>query len=226
MTGQQRRGPAPKSEVVEAPASEEVAGAGLSNAAFAEQLGAAADPGALVDAGEVTGDVARDLAIAAVERARLALEVAPQPEALVARFVEILEGSRLPADQRDRLIDKIRTDDAAARGLADAVAREFPGGERAAIGAVLDAVAAALVGGQADGSAWVGGDVRVELAGRDAADAASTLVAALAEGPGREALGDGAGDRIARFCQHVAVWWLWDEEEEEGLEGSVDAELI
>src|SRR5690606_4228070 len=63
----------------------------------------------------------RDAARPLVERALLALHVEPRDPQRLARFVTLLERSRLPAEQRDALIDRLRDDQAAADAIAATV---------------------------------------------------------------------------------------------------------
>lgn len=244
MSGQQRRGPgqrpddraqgsAPGHDAHEAEAS------GPGNAAFAQQIGPeTGEDGAVLarpasEGAEVLpAEIVRDTARPIVERGRLALEIEPIAPSALARFVAVLERSGLDPEQRDRLIDKLRTDDAAARGIGDAMARAFPGegGVRGALAEVLDAVDRALLGGVADGAGWRFVDVRVPLPDAGASASADALVRALADQlaspESREVLGESPGERVVRYCHAVSVLLLWDDEEDEESAIGVDAELV
>jgi hypothetical protein len=236
MSGQQRRGPEHRPEErVERASGAPEAELGAGNAAFAEQIGGdteserglrAPPPPSVTLAAEVARDTARPV----VERGRLALEITPIAPKTLTRFVDVLGRSALAPEQRERLIDKLRTDDAAARGIADAVTRSFPGGTREALAEVLDAVERALLSGSVDGSGWRFGALRVEVADGGASAGADALIAALADGlasaEARESLGPSPGERVVRYCHAVALLLSWEEEEEEEFAAGVDVELV
>lgn len=230
MSGKQRRGPEQRPEAQSAPTSDgPTSDVGAGNAAFAERLGESGEGVSVRSEVAVGPEVVRDIASPIVERGRLALELTPIAPETLARFVDVLARSRLDPEQRGRLIDKLTTDDAAARGIADAVARGFPGDTRAALGELLGAVDRALAQGVAEGSGWRFGAVLVPLPEASAAASADRLVAGLADqlvsADARDSLGEAPGERLTRYCHSVSMLLVWEEEEEEDLAVGVDVEL-
>src|SRR5690606_5380227 len=67
----------------------------------------------------------RDAARPLVERTLLALHVEPHDPERLARFVEILERSRLPEAHRASLVDRLRSDQAAADAISASVRSTF-----------------------------------------------------------------------------------------------------
>ncbi len=183
----------------------------LGNQAVQAQLGgeSAAD-------GDVGLDVVRDVAVPLVDRASLALELGPVDPARHQRFVDILDGSKLPDDRRQVLLDKLSTDAAASGMVQDAVARwfgAFSPALRSDVSRVLDAVRDGLISGLSvplsDGA----------LAGSVAARA-SALVGDVAEvvappGPAREGARGGVGAAVRGLCRDVVLAAAFDDEEEE-----------
>src|SRR5687768_11595921 len=76
----------------------------LGNQAAWAELSGGAGPG------RAPLDVVRDAAHPLVERAILALQLEPRTDREVARYVEIVERSKLPPDQRAVLVDHLQTD--------------------------------------------------------------------------------------------------------------------
>lgn len=199
------------------------------NQAAQEQLGGP------VQVEPVSLDVVRDAAIPMVERAILALQITPRREAQVARFVEILQRSRLPEERKALLQDHLLTDQTAAQGIRDAVERWFAVDSEAtrdALVGALDSVIDALAGHAGDGG-WVLPDGRTLSLGDEAltgslSSRAEALVSELVEelGPGGlDGAGHGVGAAVRGFCRDVQLALLWDEEEEEeALPGDYAAE--
>lgn len=157
-------------------------------------------------------DVIRDMALPLVERAGLALELRPEPKSTIERYVEILEASRLPDDQRTVLIDKLQADQVVATGISDLLGRHFGGDEievRRVLGTALDAVWDALK----DGRGQIAG-------GRTATDQAGVLIGDLAAqmAPELGAHSDSVSESVSGFCRALFLAMYWDEEEEEDLE--------
>lgn len=175
-------------------------------------------------------DLARDTAFPLVERALIALQMLPRPQADVDRFVQILERSHLPEERRALLVDKVRSDQAAALGAQRAVERAF-GADGTALRSglidTLDAVWAGLQAGRAEGASWVVPERAPVPLGDVAADSeaatgvrAEALVRDLAAGMvAPELVGErdpgAVADAVQAFCRDAQVLILWDEEEEE-----------
>lgn len=174
----------------------------LGNQALAAQLDAGGEA-----VGEGTEAIRAD-AMALVERAVVALYTESRPAERVDRFVHVLEGSRLPADRKSVLVEKLVGDQEAAVAIERAAQRWF-GGEldeaRAAGLGAMDAVWAALTD---DGLAVSDGVLQAPEGARG-----EQLVAELATRTG----GEDVAEAVRGFCQEVylIVAWHQDEDEEE-----------
>ncbi len=182
----------------------------LGNQAFAARLGGGSSPET------VSFDVVRDTAIPLIERAALALELRPEPGEVIDRYVEILEASHLPDDRRQLMVDKLRSDQAVAIGVAEALGHHFTGDAievRHALGGALDAVWAALHDGQG-----MAGESREGSASEAAGSLVGDLAAQLA--PELGAYSESVSESVSSFCLALFLATYWDEEEEEefGLE--------
>jgi hypothetical protein len=176
---------------------------------------------------QVGMDVVRDVAVPLVERAVLALELGPLEPGRHERFVEIVEGSRMPEDRRQILVDKLTTDQAAASAIEEAVGRWF--GQdgpalRSDVSRVLDAVWTGLVQGRAVADGWRVGEQEVPLsedaqqgaiAGRAEAMVADVADAVAPSGPAREGARGGLGAAVRGLCRDVVLAFAFDEDEEE-----------
>ena len=188
----------------------------LGNAALQDQL-------AGVDA-QAGLDVVRDVAFPMVERALLALQLEPRGSE-VDRFVEIVERSHLSEERRALLADRLRTDEAAALGVRDAMERWFGSDApevRDAVSDMLDAVWRGLENGFADeaGARWQIDDHEIALSeaaiSGPVAARAEAMVADLAQTLATGAMaGERAGEAVRGFCRDVLLALVWDEEEEE-----------
>jgi hypothetical protein len=217
----QRKTPdqAPAGPRVEAGRAREPEAAGPGNAAVQDVMA-----GRVVET-RAPLDVVRDVAAPMVDRAVLALQIYPRgPE--VDRFVQILERSGLADDRKSALVDRLRTDEAGAAGVAEVVTRHFGGdGEdvRGAIVDALDAVGRGLrEGGPGEsGATWRIGEVEhgLGVAALDGAVAsrAEALVAELAArlAPAPIGAASDPGEALRALCRDLHLRLLWDEEEEE-----------
>ena len=174
---------------------------------------------ALVSADGVDLDLVREIAAPLVSRSILALQMFPQPGAQLDRFVHILENSRLPDDRKAVLVDRLRTDQAVATSISDAVERWFPGDSetlRATLTQALLGIEGALqredlAGVSPSEEARSGStSARAEALVRDVADALAGDALTGLVGPEAS-----VGAAVQGLCRTVQLVLLWDEEEEE-----------
>jgi hypothetical protein len=191
----------------------------VGNAALQDRLAG----GDVADLGRV-----REVASPLVERAVLALQLVPRGSEQVQRFVDILARSHLPDERKELLSDRLRTDEAIALGVHEAIERWFSADTpefRGALVEALDRVGSALQHGSGDTAAgkWrddvrdvplSGGVLTGAMAGRAEALIAD-LAIGLIEGPVAEGAKGGVGAAVRGFCSDVLLALVWDEEEEE-----------
>jgi hypothetical protein len=179
-----------------------------SNAVVGERIAGAPDAG--------WAEV-RDTALPVVERAMLALQIPFREPAQVGRFVEIIEKSHLSDDRKAEVIDRLRSDDLAARGVSDALQRWFGNDNEAVRGEALDALGRVY-------RTLQGGDVVEAGEGTLGARSEAAIAAVAArEASGASPPGPEAGGAVRNFCRDVQLALLWDEEEDE--DEAVAAEL-
>lgn len=171
--------------------------------------------------------VVRDTARPLVERALLALHLEPRELGRLARFIEILERSRLPDEHREALVDKLRTDQATADAISAAVRAAFgdDGPElRDALIRSLEALERAL-GGEPSATSWPlpdGShlDLGAEVLEGGASTQADALVGSLAEAVHaplpQAARPESTSAAFIRLCRDLSLLLPWEEEEEEG----------
>jgi hypothetical protein len=134
----------------------------------------------------------REVALGLVERGVFALNTAPRPPELVARYVDVLETSRLPIERKRVLIEKLETDQEAAVEAAAAAARCFGGVEAGR--EVLERVWTGLQEGQHAPE------------GNGLTERADRWITAIA-----------GSDGASTFCREVHLLLALEEEEEEDL---------
>lgn len=183
----------------------------MGNQAIAARLGSG---DAQVSNWSTARDAARDL----VGHANLALEVHPRGPDQLGRFVEILENSLLPADQKQALVARLTDDEAVARDISDAVTACFgrdDDGTRDAASDVLQAVDSALRDSTptAEGIRLDdGNEITISTSsGRALSLITETAAVVLEQTPGTTA----SGSRILAFCQRSHLALMFEEEEEE-----------
>ncbi len=195
----------------------------------AMQAQAAAEHAGATQTEAVDLEAVRAEALPMVERAMIALYTEPRAPERVDKLVQVLEGSRLPADRKAVLVDKLVSEQDAALGVAGAAERWFGGADldarTAALGS-LDAVWDALSNGQPAGEAWRTGDSEVALSATTGSigERADALMGDLA----KDRVGEELGEAIQGFCREVYLIIAWhqdEEEEEEGFEPSPEAEI-
>ncbi len=203
---------------------------GPGNAAVQDQIsGRAAD-------GAVGLDVVRETAAPMLDRAALALQLFPRERTQVERFAGILEKSNLPDDRKAALIERLRSDEAAANGVAEVVARHFgaDGDEvRGAIVDGLDTLGRSLADGGpgSEHSSWQVGDREIALSAAALEGAVSTRAEALLSDLADSLLAGLAatrspGEAVVGLCRDLNLALLWDEEEEEeGLDVAAPEEI-
>lgn len=190
----------------------------LGNQALAAQLegGASAELGGRTSsAGPL--ESARAEALPRVERGILALSAEPRSAERVDRFVAVLESSKLPADRKSVLIEKLTGDQEAAVAVERAAERWFGGvGEQARQAglAALDGVWDALIGGSPTEAGWRVGDREIALTDEVRSGApgerAEHLVAELAS-----SRDPASGEAVRGFCREVYLIVAWHEEDED-----------
>jgi len=149
--------------------------------------------------------VVRDAALPMVDRTLLALELELRGEQL-QRWVEILDGSQLPSDRKEVLVDRLYSDERTAGLVHDAVERWFSGDSAAVREQIGDALSA------------ISGDLRApEIL------ATVTPVEGSVQQRAEAAIGElathhgSSGAAVVGLCRdlYLALWWE-EEEEEEG----------
>jgi len=181
----------------------------LGNAALqARMVGADREP----DTGVVEHSEVSAHALPLVEHALVALQLQPRPEAEVARFVEIVEGSRLSEERKEALVERLVDDQTAASQAVSAVESHLGPQDASArsrwaevFASVADAMRAGEVavgpteGSVADRAAeWIG-----QLVSQRMPDVATPS-------------GDTAAD-VASLCRSVVLWVHFEEDEEEDV---------
>ncbi len=162
----------------------------MSNQAVLEQI-APVTPDREVEVAEVRR-IAEDL----VERGLFAAHAEARPAATIAKYVDVLQRSRLPSDRKAVLVQKLVGDQEAALAACGAVERYFGPGPEGTEQA-LDVL----------GAVWEG------LRGEPPADL-SGGVAERAEAWIRGLAGE-RGEAVTAFCREVHLLFALDEEEEE-----------
>ncbi|MEZ4316470.1 MAG: hypothetical protein R3F61_03150 [Myxococcota bacterium] len=161
-------------------------------------------------------EAVRAEAMPVVERAMIALYTEPRPAERIDRFVSVLETSRLPADRKAVLIEKLVSEQEAAVAVAAAAERWFGSADlearTSALGS-LDAVWAALEKGSPGESTWrtEAGEVALTEPAGSLGERAEQLMTDLA----RASAGTEMGDALRGFCREVYLIVAWHQEEEE-----------
>jgi hypothetical protein len=159
-------------------------------------------------------DVVRAAARPIVDRALLALQVVPRGPAAIDRFSDIVGGSELPGDRKTALIDRLRTDEAAASVIGDAVQRWFGADNDELRGALTDGLGTIRRGLDAvPDEAVVEGTV-TQRALALIADIAKATIATETASP----------EAVRGFCSDVLLALLWDEDEEQLEEPGEDVD--
>lgn len=150
----------------------------------------------------------RDEALPVVERAMIALYTEPRAPDRVAKFISVLESSRLPDARKATLIERLVSDQEAAVAVASAAERWFgEAGLEARTGALaaMDGLWAALEQGASEAQHPL-----TESTG-SLGERADQLLSDLA----RASAGEEMGEAIAGFCREVYLIVAWHHEEEE-----------
>lgn len=203
----------------EGPKSEQT-GEIVGNAALQERMAG----GAVTQSGVAPLDVVRDTALPVVGHALIGLQLVPRGDQ-IDRFVDVLSRSHLPDDRKSELIERLRSDEAVAAQVREAVERWFgPDSEsvREGINKDLAQVEAALLDGAAAEGGWQLGSQQFALSSIEGSITAraDAMIGDLATG-----LGLGA-EAVQGFCRDVHLALMWLEEEDEELEGEpISAEL-
>ena len=172
-------------------------------------------------------DVVRDTALPLVGRAILALQMVARGDEL-ERFVAIVEKSNLPADRKDQIVDRLRSDEAVATSIGDAVAKWFGAdgpSVRDGIFHDLGAIEAAMLGGAEVDGTWRVADRDVALS-NDARDGGLPGRADAFVGDIARATVQTAPEAVRGFCHDVHLALMWMDEEEEELNDPVAPEII
>jgi hypothetical protein len=163
-------------------------------------------------------EAVRAEALPMVERAMVALYTEPRSPARIEKFVRVLESSRLPADRKAVLVDKLVSEQDAALAVEAAAERWFGSAE-------LDVRTEALGALDRVWGALSEGPLEAEPAGSSIGERADALMGDLA----RERVGEEMGEAIQGFCREVYLILAWhqdeEEEEEEGFAPSPEAEI-
>ena len=183
----------------------------MGNSALQARMGGESEHGT----GLEQADLVAQMALPAVERALLVLQLDPHDPARVERLSQIVERSNLP-DKHD-LQMRLETD-AAMRAAVDGLLDRHFGGHDAdtrwRVDAAMSAVVESLKGGL-EGGVWVDGKGAVSLGEGVSAgsltDRSSALIEALAEARTPEP----SGRPVASLVRSLALVATLDEDEEE-----------
>lgn len=195
----------------------------LGNQAVQEQMGDLD-----VEGGAVDMEAVRAEALPMVERAMIALYTEPRAPERIEKLVQVLEASRLPADRKEVLVEKLVSEQEAAVAVASAAERWFGSADldarTAALGA-MDGLWDALEKGTPGEGVWstASGDVALSAHTGGVGERAEQLMGDLA----RASAGAEVGEAIQGFSREVylIVAWHQDEEEEEEAADTVAPEL-
>lgn len=207
--GRRSQGPrhAPPTHTGAASATDQQRDLELGNAAQAEELDGAYIPP------DAAGDGARPL----VDNARMALEMRYEGRTPLPRLMELLQGSELPPDSAEWLVERLRSVQTAQDQVDRALERWFgEGGDdgRQRAERLLAGVARALQDGRPAADGWEHQAQRVSLGGATTLrEAVDQLVAGLAEGEGSAVVG---------LCRELYLTVLFDDEDELPDGGLVD----